>query len=220
MCDILSLNKDYWEEIKMKICPDCGAEMRDADLFCTNCGQKYTAPEQPQTAETDIAEAEQPKLEAEEPKAEEAAPEEMHEEAPEGKPEIPASAPLIISPESGEQSTKSQDEKRTGTKYSAPAYQTQAPAYQHEPIKDPVRMSEWLVNMIVLAVPIVNIIVALIWAFGSDTKPSLKNFSRAWLIWAIIGTIIAIALGILIGVSVYNTMYAYTMPGGGFYGYY
>ncbi len=205
----------------MKTCLDCGAEMRDSDLFCTNCGQKYTAPEktleepeiqteaQPEEVKTEQADTPAQKQEQTEPT--ETAGEEI-------KQETPASAPLIISPESGEQSTKYQDEKRAGTKYSAPAYQQPASSAEH--IKDPVRMSEWLVNMIVLAVPVVNIVVALIWAFGSETKPSQKSFSRAWLIWAAIGTIIIAAVVVFVAANLYNSLYSFAMPGGGFYRYY
>ena len=38
----------------MKICPNCGQEAQEQDLFCTNCGEKLdnalniaTAPEEP-----------------------------------------------------------------------------------------------------------------------------------------------------------------------------
>ena len=46
----------------MKICPNCGQEAQEQDLFCTNCGEKLdkalniaTAPEEPAAPEAPVA---------------------------------------------------------------------------------------------------------------------------------------------------------------------
>lgn len=49
----------------------------------------------------------------------------------------------------------------------------------------------WLLVMLVLAIPVVNIIMYIIWAFSSNTNPNLSNFCKATLIMGLIGVFIA-----------------------------
>ena len=70
-----------------------------------------------------------------------------------------------------------------------------------------VTMGEWFVFFLLLCIPIVNIIMLFVWAFGSDTKPSKKNLCKLQLLlWAIgigltliIGLITTIAIGSFLG---------------------
>ena len=57
-----------------------------------------------------------------------------------------------------------------------------------------VKMSEWIWSTFLTFIPIVNLVVLIIWGFGADTNPNKKNFSRAMLIWTIIGLITSIVL--------------------------
>ena len=59
---------------------------------------------------------------------------------------------------------------------------------------EPVTIGEWIITMIVTAIPIVGIIMLFVWAFGRNTKVSRANYCKA----ALIMTAIVIALYILI----------------------
>lgn len=55
-------------------------------------------------------------------------------------------------------------------------------------------VGQWIVTMIILAIPILNIIMLLIWAFGASTNVNKKNYSRAVLIIGVVGLILGIIL--------------------------
>ena len=60
----------------------------------------------------------------------------------------------------------------------------------------PMTVKEWLVTLIITAIPIVGLVMAFIWAFGNDTNLNKKNFFKAWLLMMAIGIGIAIVLSI------------------------
>jgi hypothetical protein len=45
-----------------------------------------------------------------------------------------------------------------------------------------VSLGNWIVTLIVLAIPLVNIIMLFVWGFASGTNPNKQNFCRAMLI--------------------------------------
>jgi hypothetical protein len=61
-------------------------------------------------------------------------------------------------------------------------------------------VNQWIIVFIILAIPIVNIVMIFIWAFGGEsvTHRTLKNFSRAILKLSIIciGIFIAVVIGL------------------------
>lgn len=67
-----------------------------------------------------------------------------------------------------------------------------------------VGVGEWLVTLILTAIPIVGIVMLFVWAFGSNTKPSKANWAKA----ALIVAAIAIAFYILVIVVVIGGMSA------------
>lgn len=70
------------------------------------------------------------------------------------------------------------------------------------PASPPVSTGDWFVTMLLLAIPIVNIIMLLVWAFGGGTNPSKSNYAKAVLIWLLIGFIlwaIIMVISLLIG---------------------
>lgn len=62
---------------------------------------------------------------------------------------------------------------------------------------------EWLVVMLITAIPLVNIIMLFVWAFSDDTPEAKANWAKATLIWIaiIIGfyIIMMMAFGAVIG---------------------
>ncbi len=72
-----------------------------------------------------------------------------------------------------------------------------------------VSLKEWLITMLILCIPIVNIIMPFVWAFGSNTNPSKANFFKAQLIMAVVGIILwFLFLGSFIG-SMMGSMSTY-----------
>ena len=52
-------------------------------------------------------------------------------------------------------------------------------------------MWDYLLMLIVLAIPVVNIIVCIFWAVGKNGNPNRRNFAKAWLVLAVVGTILS-----------------------------
>ena len=57
----------------------------------------------------------------------------------------------------------------------------------------PISVGDWVLTLLILAIPLVNLIMLFVWAFGGNTHPSKESFAKASLIWMAIG----IALGII-----------------------
>ncbi|TJX68894.1 hypothetical protein E8P77_01485 [Soehngenia saccharolytica] len=52
---------------------------------------------------------------------------------------------------------------------------------------DVVTVKEWIITMLILLIPVVNIVMTFVWAFGSNTKPSKANYFKASIILWLIG---------------------------------
>lgn len=55
-----------------------------------------------------------------------------------------------------------------------------------------VTLGDWVVTILLLAIPIVNIVMLCVWAFGSTAPISKKNFAKAQLIFMGIGIVLLI----------------------------
>jgi hypothetical protein len=76
---------------------------------------------------------------------------------------------------------------------------------QEEPVQDsaykPVTVGQWLLTFLLLCIPIVNIILLFVWAFGSNTPISKANWAKAALIWVLISIVFYVLLFVIIGVG-------------------
>lgn len=66
-----------------------------------------------------------------------------------------------------------------------------------------VGVGNWMLTLFLAAIPVVNIVMLLVWSFGSSTPQSKANWARATLAW----------FAILIGLGIAMTLV--TGPGGG-----
>tara|TARA_B110000114_G_C14896538_1_gene318918 strand:- start:256 stop:474 length:219 start_codon:yes stop_codon:yes gene_type:complete len=57
-------------------------------------------------------------------------------------------------------------------------------------------VGDWVITMIIASIPLIGIIMLFVWAFGSDTNLSKKNWAKAILIF--FGIIIVIYILILV----------------------
>lgn len=59
----------------------------------------------------------------------------------------------------------------------------------------PVSVGDWMLTYILLCIPLINIIMFFVWAFGSSPE-SKANWAKASLLWMVIGgVLVAILLG-------------------------
>jgi len=69
-----------------------------------------------------------------------------------------------------------------------------------------VTFGDWMVTLLLSYIPIVNLVMLLIWAFGSSTNPSKANWAKASLVWMVIGVVFAILIFVVIGTAIFSSM--------------
>ena len=52
-------------------------------------------------------------------------------------------------------------------------------------------LGDYLLMLILLAIPVVNFIVCILWIISGNGNPNRKNFAKAWLIIAVVETILS-----------------------------
>ena len=52
-------------------------------------------------------------------------------------------------------------------------------------------MWDYLLMLILMAIPVVNFIVCILWIISSNGNPNRRNFAKAWMIVAVVGTILS-----------------------------
>ncbi|MFJ2042798.1 hypothetical protein ACIOBL_04295 [Paenibacillus taichungensis] len=67
----------------------------------------------------------------------------------------------------------------------------------HKPGPQPVSFGSWMLTLFLMMIPLVNIIMLFVWAFG-DSNPSKANYAKAALLWAAIGIVVYILVFVLI----------------------
>ena len=65
-------------------------------------------------------------------------------------------------------------------------------------LEPPMSVGEWLLTMLVLAIPCVNLIMLFVWGFGSSEKKSRANYCKAQLIWMVIWTVILVLFYVVV----------------------
>ncbi len=62
----------------------------------------------------------------------------------------------------------------------------------------PVSVGNWLITLLVLMIPVVNLVMLLVWAFSGGTNPSKANFCKATLLTYLIVIVLILVLAILL----------------------
>lgn len=75
-----------------------------------------------------------------------------------------------------------------------------------------ISTGDWVITLLILAIPLVNLIMLFVWAFGSGTNINKANFAKAALIWVAI----SIVLGIIITVTTGAAMFSIFNQAGGY----
>jgi hypothetical protein len=66
-----------------------------------------------------------------------------------------------------------------------------------------VKTVDWVVTMLILAIPLVNLIMLFVWAFGSGANPNKANFAKAVLLWILIGIVISVLVSLIFGAAIF-----------------
>ena len=62
------------------------------------------------------------------------------------------------------------------------------------PYREDLSLKDWLIILLLSAIPCVNIIMLLIWAFSANENPNKSNYAKAQLILMVIGIILSFIL--------------------------
>lgn len=81
-----------------------------------------------------------------------------------------------------------------------PNYQG-APGQAYAPV---MSIKDWIITLIILIIPIVNIVMMFVWAFGQG-NPNKQNYFKAYLILLAIGVVLYIVLAML-GLAVFGSI--------------
>jgi hypothetical protein len=74
-------------------------------------------------------------------------------------------------------------------------------SYQNSYVQDTqapiMSVKDWIITFIIGIIPIVNIVMLFVWAFGGNANPNKRNYSKAALIIAAIGIVLYILFIVL-----------------------
>ena len=74
--------------------------------------------------------------------------------------------------------------------------------YQGDPNQEVMSVCSWLITLLILAIPCVNIVMYFIWAFGNGNA-NRKNFCRAGLIFMLIAVVLSVLLSSMFGAALF-----------------
>ncbi len=69
-----------------------------------------------------------------------------------------------------------------------------------------ISVGDWLITMIITAIPLVGIIMLFVWAFSSNTNPSKSNWAKATLIIMVIAIVLSIIFMTIFGAAFLGMM--------------
>jgi hypothetical protein len=184
---------EWLKEDKDMFCPKCGTNVPEGSKFCETCGNNM------QTA------AEQTEIQEQPVKPQEPAP---VAPPPVQRPQ-PQSQPVYqTQPQSPVYPLKppSQPAPQPQPQYQQRPQPAPAPINNtyngDDPREKPYSVGGWLLTMLIMCVPLVNIVMIFVWAFGSKTNKSKKNYFIAALIMAAIGIILSIVFAATISATI------------------
>lgn len=66
--------------------------------------------------------------------------------------------------------------------------------YQNDNMEEPVSFGDWMLTMLLMMIPCVNIVMMFVFAFGNGKK-SKSNFFKASLVWTLISVVLCVVFG-------------------------
>lgn len=68
-------------------------------------------------------------------------------------------------------------------------------------VEAPVSVGDWMLTILLMFIPCVNVIMLFVWAFGSSAPKSKSNWAKAQLIWVLISVVLSIILYATLGAA-------------------
>lgn len=68
---------------------------------------------------------------------------------------------------------------------------------------EPIRVKDWIITILITAIPLVGLIMLFVWGFGSETHPSKANWAKATLIWYLIFIVLWLVLVSIFGTAAF-----------------
>jgi hypothetical protein len=62
-------------------------------------------------------------------------------------------------------------------------------------------MGNWMLTYLLMCIPLVNIVLLFVWAFGSNAPASKANWAKASLVWAGISIVFYVVLFLVLGLG-------------------
>jgi ABC-type multidrug transport system permease subunit len=84
-----------------------------------------------------------------------------------------------------------------------PPYDPNYPPY--DPTNEPMTLKDWMLTLLLLMIPIANIILPFVWAFGTGVNKSKKTYFQAYLLFMLIGIIFGFIITIVL-ISAFSTL--------------
>lgn len=66
-----------------------------------------------------------------------------------------------------------------------------------------ISVGDWVVTILVTALPIIGIVMLFVWGFGSGTPVSKANYAKAALIWLAISIVLSFLIFALFGTALF-----------------
>ena len=70
----------------------------------------------------------------------------------------------------------------------------------------PVSIADWLITLLVLFIPVINVLMLIVWSFRRSTHRSKANFSKAVLLLLVIFVFLLVLVLALFGVTFFDFM--------------
>ena len=64
---------------------------------------------------------------------------------------------------------------------------------------EPVTIKEWIIVFIITAIPLVNIVMLFVWAFGGNANKSIESWAKASLLMFLFTIVLVVIMGLLFG---------------------
>jgi hypothetical protein len=66
-------------------------------------------------------------------------------------------------------------------------------------VQTPMSVANWVITLIITAIPLLGIIMLFVWAFGDNAYKERSNYAKAALILAVIGIVLSIVFSAIFG---------------------
>jgi hypothetical protein len=61
----------------------------------------------------------------------------------------------------------------------------------------PVSIGEWIITFLILAIPVVNVIMIIVWALSESTHPSKRTYAQAIIVIVLAASALALVFGLI-----------------------